>query len=70
MQDTINIILKLLEKAENKLSLSDLTDFTGVILEELTDIQERTQEKISNEMETLADSFGGSDFTLRQMKGE
>ena len=70
MQDTIDDIKGLLQNKRDDLSPADFVELSTQVISEVMKMVDKAQDDIMSEVETLADSFGGSDFTLRQLKGE
>jgi hypothetical protein len=60
----------LTEQALSKLSFEDGIDAAELAIEKIRWHIEETQEKINKRVETLVDSFGGSNCTMRDLKGE
>jgi serine protease inhibitor len=60
----------LTEQTLSKLSFEDGIDAAESAIEKIRWHIEETQEKINKRVETLADSFGGPNCTMRDLKGE
>ena len=60
----------LTEQTLSKLSFEDGIDAAESATEKIRWHIEETQEKINKRVETLADSFGGPNCTMRDLKGE
>ena len=60
----------LTEKIFKKLSFEDGIDAGEMAIEKIRWHIEERQEKINKRVETLVDSFGGPNCTMRDLKGE
>lgn len=60
----------LTEQAFSKLSFEDGIDAGESAIEKIKWHIEETQEKIIKHVETMTDSFGGPNCTMRDLKGE
>lgn len=69
-KDYLQDVQSMTDNSKGDLSPEDFIEFVNEAIEILQRKIELAQEDINQKVEELVDSFGGTDCTLRQLKGE